>query len=435
MKVDVKRAGRGFRYALEPERGDPREARRSFADSPDALRLVRREYRVELPPAFTGIHPDAHAAAVWHALRPFVKSRLRLPFAVSGGFAREMRDLHGVAIEPVSRRQPPRRPPGKVVPALLFSGGMDSMAASILLPRRAHHLFLDRIPHRESCPGADALVDLERQRQACACVRRAGSPVHATADDHEHLFSPYPAWHSNMALLSALYMADSLGLSVVDQGEVLDAICFQGYYAGRVSSWRMRPMRARPLRSGPPDLRDFLAAAGLARANCIAGLSEVATTAIVARSRRRGRSYSCYYASGGSFCMRCDKCFKKLLLRHIADGREVPEELFERFLSVPRLAAVFRRPYLDWHHVWYYLFQNLRCRHWFARELSRQARAGPDLSALEKWYPKAIAELEPQYAGEVLSAIQERVGVMTDREAAALEAVEVPPLRAPALRA
>jgi hypothetical protein len=442
MRVDFERRGRSFRYRLRPDPDDREESRRDFKDCPAPFLLVNREYRVDLPPCFRGIHPDAHALAVWHALRPIVASRLELPFAASPALARWLSRTHGVSLTNVDERQAPRRRPETVMPALLFSGGMDSVAASILMPRGTRHLFLDRIPHRRPGDSPDTIIDLAAARAACAAVARGGSPVHATADDHEFLFSPYPMWHSDMSRLCALYLADSLGLSVLDSGEVFDATYFGGYHSG-ASRWRMKPPgdipagARRPARREHNDPSGFWDAVGLRRADSICGLSEVATTKVVALSRYRGKSFSCYYPprpGGEAFCMRCDKCFKKLLLRHIAEGTEVPAALFEHFLSIPHLAAIFSRPYFDWHHVWYYAFQQMRCRHWFARELHKQARLGPDLSALEKWYPKAAQNMEPAYAAEVQANISRRAKAMSAAEMARLERLDIPPLHAPPLK-
>ncbi|MDD5627754.1 MAG: DUF6395 domain-containing protein [Elusimicrobia bacterium] len=437
MKVAVTRRGRAFHYSLRLDPDDHEESRRESKDCPAPFMLVNREYRVSLPESFRDIHPDLHALAVWHTLRPVVASRLELPFAASPELARWLYEGHGVTLVNVSSRQAPRRAPETVVPALLFSGGMDSMAASLLMPRSTRHLFLDRIPHLRPGDGEDVLIDLAVARKACAAVAASGRAVHAAADDHEFLFSPYPMWHSDMSRLPALYLADSLGLSTLDAGEVFDAAFFGGYHAG-ASRWRMKRREGRPPRPGERRAPEgFWGAAGLRRANSICGLSEVVTTAVVGRSRYRGKSFSCYYppAPGKeSFCMRCDKCFKKLLLRAIADGQEVPEACFERFLSLPRLAAIFARPYFDWHHVWYYVFQKLRCRHWFARELQRQARQGPDLSVLEKWYPKAAQDMEPAYADAVRANIARCARTMTSAEMVRLEDLDVPPLHAPPLK-
>jgi hypothetical protein len=430
MRVEVEPSQAGFRYRIFPERDDPDRGRRAFSDSPRPFLVVHRAYEVRLPGSFRTLHPDLHALAIWHVLRPVVSSRLELPFAVSPELAGRFEAQHGVRVVRVDDHLSPRRAPAAPVPALLFSGGLDSMAASLLLPEATQHLFLDRIPHARRRDPSGGQFDLAEQRAACATVQADGRAVHATRDDHEHLFLPYPMWHSPMPWLAALYLADSLDLGIVDTGEVLDAKCFRGYHAGEVSSWRLRPPGSG---YGPRRADPWFAPEGLGLADSIGGLSEVATSRIVARSHLRGRSYSCYYPSGQSYCLRCDKCFKKLILQYIADDEEVPEALFERFVAQPHLARIFSRPYLDWHHVWYYLFQRIRCRHWFAEELQRQAQGGPDLGALEKWYPPAQHDMAPAYEDEVRDRIERLVGAMSPAEVDHLEHLEVPPLHAPPL--
>lgn len=442
MRVHVERRRRSLHYRLHLDRDDREESLRDFKDSPSPFLLVGREYRMDLPPCFREIHPDAHALAVWYTLRPLISSRLELPFAASPELAGWLLKNHGVRLARVDERQAPRRAPETVAPALLFSGGMDSVAASILMPRGSHHIVLGRIPRVRPGDSPDVLIDLAPVRAACAAVAAGGAPVHATADDHEALFSPYPMWHSDMARLPALYLADSLGLSALDSGEVLDATYFGGYHAG-ARRWRMKvdaggpPEPSAAPRPASSRAQDFWGIVGLRRVNSICGLSEVATTKIVSASRYRGKSFSCYYPPGPgaeAFCMRCDKCFKKLILRHIAEGTEVPEALFAHFLSIPYLAGIFARPYFDWHHVWYYAFQRMRCRHWFARELQKQARQGPDLSVLEKWYPRAAREMEPAYAAQVQDRIARSVKAMSLAEMRRLERLQVPPLHAPPLK-
>lgn len=439
MRVDVEQERGRFRYHLVPEADDRREAKRGFADAPIPFALARTRYTVEVPPSFEGLHPDLHAAAIWHVVKPLVGSRLELPFAVSRNFADAMNTEYQVEFPHNTSAQPPRAAPPQKHPCLLFSGGMDSAAASVVFPGDTDHLFLDRIPHARVEADEEALLDLARQRDACLAVEAMGRRVHRTRDDHEHLFEPYPLWHSDMPLLSGLYMADSLGVEVLDTGEVLDAVSFRGYHRDEPEEWRFRPQGKRTAAAGDHGPDDdpayrFLRFVGLSRAESISGLSEVATTLIVARSPLRGRSFSCYYRSDGFFCMRCDKCFKKLMLRHIADGEPIPGELVESFLSIPRIASIFARPYFDWHHVWYYIFQQARSDHPFLLELGRQTRHGPDLSMLARWYPPSRDSMEGAYRDRVLEGILRYVEPMSDEEVRALEAVDVPPLAAPTLQ-
>jgi hypothetical protein len=118
-------------------------------------------------------------------------------------------------------------------------------------------------------------------------------------------------------------------------------------------------------------------------------------------------------------------------LDYAFDNKEVPSDLFEHFLQYPYLAAIFRRTFLDWHHVWYYVFQKIRCRHPLVAELARQARKGPDLSLLEKWYPGFADSCDASHRDEVVQNILKHLAPMSADEQARLESLDLPPLEVP----
>jgi hypothetical protein len=448
MHVDVAEEPRGFRYTVRAEEGDPRRAERQFTSITERdVELVGHEYRVELPEAFSGIHPDVHAYAIWLALRPFVARSLTLPFAVSEPFATVMQRGPGVTLTRVDPALAPRTPPPEPRSALLFSGGTDSVAVAFVEPEGVPLLFLDRIA--EVTPAqraAGELIDLAPQRAVCDRLREQGRTVHQTRDDHERLFAPYPIWHSEMSTLVGLYMADSLGLHYLDTGDVLDVFAFRGYHQGELARYAFEPLRAasewgpidaQAFAAGPAtaDVRGNLPVLGLRMAGSAVGLSEVCTATIVHRTPLRRQAFSCYFDEGRSYCLRCDKCFKKLLLDHVVGDEDVPPELFESFLRQRHLAAIFARPYFDWHHVWYYLFQKMRCDHWFVRALQEQARQGPDLALLGRWYPPAADAIPEPLREAIVANIARFVDPMSDDEVRQLESLVVPPLVAPPLPA
>jgi hypothetical protein len=456
VRVDIATSARGFTYALAPDPEDPRHGRRNFRGvAEDPIELVRTSYRVDVPPLFSGIHPDRHAAAIWYALRPFVAARLTLPFGVSPGFQRTMAEAHGVAVAPVDAALAPPAPPREPRPCLLFSGGMDSTAASLILPAEAVVLFLDRIPHFEGHDAAsEYLLELTEARAMCRRLQRHGRDVFALVDEHEWLMRPYPTWHSDMSLLAPLYLGDTFGAHVIETGDVLCAVAWRGYHDGSTDRWTCDPGALRaytaspaappaaggapgqpaPREVSPAHLRD-LAYLGLARGGVTLGLSEVATAILVAHSPFKDQTASCYYHAspalpGTSYCLQCDKCFRKLLLTRIAEDREVPAALIDGFLGHPRLRALFRRRFLDWHHIWFYIFQRLKCRHPFVAALQRQAQQGPDLGLLERWYAPAGALIDAAYREHVIARIGAHVATMTPDEARGLEELSVPPLDA-----
>jgi hypothetical protein len=297
-------------------------------------------------------------------------------------------------------------------------------------------------------------------RAMCRLLQRHGRDVVMLHDDHEALFQPYPAWHSEMSRLLPLYLADTFSVRVFETGDVLDVFGLGAYHDGSASQWVFRPQRganAAPAASRPPahaatqarpvprpaDVRtgnrwahQQLPWLGLVKVSSIGGLCEIATAKIVNRSDYRRRAASCYFHAdsrwlSSSFCLSCDKCFRKLLLSFIDDGTECPIEVFDNFLRQPHLRQALRKTYLDWHHVYFYVFQRLKCRHPLALELQRQAEQGPDLSLLERWYPPAAANIPAEYREATLSRIRSAVGDMSEADAARLDGLRVPPLSIP----
>ncbi len=442
MRIEMERDERGYAYRLNPDPDDRDAGLVEFADRPDREVLrVGDHYHVDLPGNVGDPHPDHHALAIWCAVRPYVGRRLELPFPVSTGFAARALKSLGVEFTRSSRAVEPWAPSADAPPALMFSGGTDSLAASLLMPPDTMHLVLGRITRFDRFDPAKTAgtVDQVDLRAVCDDVAATGRRVVIVSDDHEALSDPYPTWHTNIFVLPALYLARTLGLGVFDSGDVLDTAYIGGYHDGGVASWGFRGLpRDRTEDEARGSVTDFLTRPNplaLQRVESIRGLSAVATSAIVARSAMKGRAYSCSRPAVpnpyGRFCMQCDKCFMKLLLALVAEGRPVPAQLFDSFLAQPHLSAIFDRPYFDWHHLWFYLFQRMECDHPFARALRGQARDGPDLSFLERWYPRAADAIPQAYRASVVAQILDRVDPMTDAEVERLERMVLPPLRAP----
>ncbi len=462
VKVDCTFAESAFQYRITLDDDDRVEARRGFRGVvEDPIRLVGSQYRVELPVQAREPHPDLHATAIAYVLGPFIGTRLELPFGVSPEFAAMLLETAGVVVGNVDGGLSHRTPPAHPRPALLFSGGADSVAASLLLPPETVTLFLDRIPRGPERPGPPrSLVEMTEARAMCRLLQRHDRDVVMLHEDHEALLEPYPTWHSEMSRLLPLYLADTFSVGVFETGDVLEVFGLGGYHDGSATQWVFRPRRgvvdgpatslpsegdsmegrsasgAAEARPGNWWALDKLRGLGLEKVRSIGGLSEIATAKIVNRSAYRHRAASCYFHADSrwldsSFCLSCDKCFRKLLLSFVDDGTECPAEIFDNFLRQPHLRQALRKTYLDWHHVYYYAFQRPKCRHPLALELQRQAEQGPDLSLLERWYPPASAKIPAAYREATLSRIRSAVGEMSEAEVTRLDGLCVPPLVIP----
>lgn len=445
MKVAVTTNTEGFSYKLTLDEDDRKQGRYSFVDHTEemAVHLVNDSWSVLLPPTFTRLHPDAHAASILLVLHPFIGSVLDLPFQVSSAFSTWIRQRTGISLPNMSEDLEPRRFPTNPTPSLLFSGGVDSLAATRYLPKDTEILFWDRVAHldAEHLGNPNLVIDQVHQRALCDRLEQSGHRLHRVIDDHELLFAPYPTWHSGMYILPALYLCDSLNLGFVETGDVMGVCYFQGYLdaASPTKSWSFTPDKWAPDHRGPQpaafgDLQglfnsmDLLNATAMVKVTSTFGLSEVATARIVHDSPYRGMGASCYYSSETNYCMKCDKCFKKLLLDRVFSDTEVEPRFIDEFFRHPQVRDVFQGPFLQWHHIWYYIFQRIRCEHPWIKAVQSQAVAGPDLGMLERWYPGAARHIPEQYREEVIANITSLVQRMTPEEVTALETLSIPGL-------
>lgn len=452
MQVSVRFAHHTFHYRLTLEADDLAVGHRTFVGANESIvTLVGRDYQVAVPAVFSHIHPDLHAVAIWYAIRPFVGRSLKLPFGVSVELAETMAVQFGVTFENVDTALQPRRRPTPSQTCLTFSGGLDSTAARLILPRDVPVFLLDRIPRVDPTEprDADAVIDMVEARSLARTLQRDGYPIYIVHEDHESLMRPYPTWHSEMSLLAVLYLADTFGIGTWESGDVLDVYAWGGYHDGQVTEWRFRrniqsfctePETSRGTAAAPSSGFSAIGRLGITRSSCCGGLSEMGTAAIVHASPYRGKTASCYFHTApsqayGCYCLKCDKCFRKLLLALILEDREVPSALIDGFLGHGHIREQFKAPYLSWHHCWFYIFQKIRCRHPFIHALQSQAQAGPDLGLLAQWYPPAAQQMDPGHRDTTVAAILTFVERMNPADIERLHGLCLPPLRAPGFSA
>ena len=459
MKVAVRRLPSGFRYRLSGEASDRVYSRRDLCGTP--LKLAGESWEVRLPRLFRGIHPDLHALAVYLALRPVLGRRLVLPFGVSAACAEAFARSFGVELPKVDGGLAPRREPERDAPGLLYSGGFDSSAATLLLPQSTAVCHCDRIDRSREAglfvPDIPFGNQSARREHQCRKVRRLGRRLCRVWDDHEFLYRPYPVWHANdwMSWFSMIYLADSLGLRYIETGHVLEDMCHTGFRYDAMRSWPLcaEALGRENLCDAEPgaldrtiDLGEFrLGIFGLRKARSMAGLSTVATSRIVALGPYHGDASPCDKpfadasfvgrrgtAPSANYCAECPRCFHKRMLVDIALGRETRADTVSDYLEFPFIREELRKEFLDWHHIWVYIFQRVRCRHPLIREFQKQAQRQRDLGFLEKWHPAARGAIPAPYRASVEKNIRRYAQTMSPAEIEVFGKHAVAPLRTPA---
>lgn len=410
MKVSWRQVGDGIEFRLQPEAGDPR--------SRDGFRMLRSRFTVEVPVEIDRVHPDLLALAASLAARPFTGEHLRFPTGISGLLAERL-GRHAGPVDPSLEPRP--IPPGGV-PALAFSGGVDSTAALAVLPASTHAVHLLR-----SVPGALRLADLARRtvrpgrprahpETALAAVEAlagAGRAVHVAASDLEFLRYPvgFPVDVANA--IPAVLLADREGFDSVAFGTVFES----AYRVGKLAYADYAATDHSRFYGG------VFAAAGVPLHQVVAGVSEVGTTRIAAASPFGTVAQSCHRGPPGEPCMRCAKCFRKTLVDLAAAGEQPGDALLDRFFASPQVRAEITKPWVKHEGVYAYATARYRGTHPVMQALRRRVRG--DLLPtgwMERWYPPSAALLPDHRRAEAVAALAAAIAPMTPEDRAAAEA-------------
>src|SRR5699024_6462809 len=170
--------------------------------------------------------PDVFALAMLAAIYPFIGKTLRLPRGVSRAFHNQVMQVTNKKVLPVNEKLAPRKAPSNAVPAFTYSGGIDSTAAAILLPKNTHFFYFDRIVPT----GTKTLLNQEAAYYACNSMAKTGRNVHKIKTDMQYLRKPV-GFNSYLSdAVPALLLADYYGFDTIGHGQTLEI----GYQIGHL---------------------------------------------------------------------------------------------------------------------------------------------------------------------------------------------------------
>lgn len=265
-----------------------------------SVSLLARRARIQLPGAVTEPHPDAEALAAFVIVRPWIARRLVVRRAVSRQFADLVHRLFRIDVAPVDDALTPRRPGRR--PLLAYSAGVDSVAASELLPDDTPHIHHRRVPHplvpnRATSWRADAIEHLVQK------AGRRGRDVHVVRADFEYLVHPYPSLpHWFGFAVGPLLMSDHLDGGAIALGGTLET-----FYMDMGRRWLGD-------REGVGGLDGLPAMMGLPLMRPVLGVTEIGTMRLAMESDLADLARSCTVGSFAAPCGRCAKCIRKNLI-------------------------------------------------------------------------------------------------------------------------
>lgn len=406
MRVSWQPRGQSLGFRFDPEPGDV-EAR-------GAEPMFRHRFSAELPEGWDldRTHPDLVAASAFLAARPFVGEGIQFPVGISARLAGAL----PIPAGPIDPGLAPRPLPDRGVPALAYSGGIDSTAALTVLPADAEAVHLLRFtPPILAAGGSVRRLLVPRRRRlhlkyrpeaalhAVEGLRRRGRVAHIVPCDIEFLGLPvgFPVDIANA--VPALLLADLRGYDSIAFGTVMES----AYSVGR-TRFADYARRQHYLQYGR-----LLEAIGLPFHQVTAGISEVGTTRIVSASPYAEIAQSCVRGRPGEPCLNCYKCFRKTLLAAAVSGIPIEAGLADRLVRIPEAQEQMRRPWMKHENVLAYATRHYHGGHRILRLLRRRVR-GDSLTVrwMEAWYPPAAELLPAHRRAEATAAIQQALPPM-----------------------
>lgn len=395
MQVSMRMEEDALTFSFHTEEGEPK----AVGD----ITMGQDSTRVCMPPGWSPdhVHPDLIGLATLLLCQPFTNRTVRLPIGVSPHFAQQVSAGMRRDVSPIDPGLSPREAPSDGVPGLNFSGGVDSFAALAVLPANTQLFFLDRVKPE----GTNTMYTAAAVYHAIQVLEeRHDRHVWRVPTDLEYLRTPvgFPMHISNAVPL--VLLADRFRLNAQGWGTVLESAYRIGG-SSFIDYTRLQHYK---------DHRLLFDAVGLPYVQSVAGVSEVGTTMIEARSPYAGLAQSCLRGQPGQPCLRCKKCFRKELLARVLDGRRIDDGLVDELLASKEVCKYVTSVPIKHENVVAYIMARYKGAHPAMRHLrSRVARRRDSLDWLARRYRPAADLLPETYRGEIEAALDRYMPPMT----------------------
>lgn len=357
---------------------------------------------IHLPTDWTieTVHPDALALAIMAIVYPFCGSRIRLPQGVSRAFHKEVKRLTNLEILPISEQLSPRKAPSHAVPALSFSGGIDSTVAAILLPSDTHLFFIDRIAPKGQ---PLTLLNQDAARYACDSMVAIGRNAHKIKTDMPYIRKPVGFSTFLTDAVPALLLSDYYGLDSTGHGQTLEI----GYQVGKSGFKDCKDNRV-----GKPWAQ-LLEAIDMPFTLPTIGLSEISTTKIINQSTFQKFAQPCSRGKGTKPCMNCYQCFRKSLLEKVMMNHPLEDEYLDHLFNINEVKKVINTPTIYFENVLAYITAHYSGQHKEMLALKKKTRGDIlYVNWMNKYYYESQEFLAPKYRNHVKKEIYKYVKPM-----------------------
>ncbi|MDA9722575.1 DUF6395 domain-containing protein, partial [Euryarchaeota archaeon] len=313
MDVQIRMVGTALQFDIICDEIDGQFNEKIVIDS----RKMKVDFEGDL--RIDDIHPDHLALAIILSVNPFVGETLVINLPVSENFRTACNTITRYKLVFPKTTNTPYQPKPDSRPGLSFSGGADSTAALLLMPKNTLSVFMDR-PLKKF----RSLYNKSAAYATLDYAIKSGYEVKKIYCDVEYVRNPigFPVDLTPsipLVLMAEKYKIDSIGF-----GTVLESAYRVGHEHSREYSTSAHYRVWGKL----------FHAAGLPLYLPVSGVSEVGTSNIVLKSPFYDYTRSCVRGNWPRSCENCWKCFRKHMVENRLLSKKVDDTSMSKWLKV-----------------------------------------------------------------------------------------------------
>ena len=406
MKAEYSTGGPILKVRFHADDDDGKETARGVSMVRDVLEIRLNENLLA-----SKIHHNHLALITLMSVHHFVRKTLYMDLKVSSEFAKVVQDLCPYDVEFESTKGKEYVPNPNSKPCLAFSGGVDSTAALMLMPKDTVCAWLDRPQLAERTlynkSAANATMDF---------AEKSGFEVHKVYCDVEHLRNPVGFPVDLASGMTAVAIASQRNIDCIAYGMVMEA----SYRTGHAK------YRDYPRSSHFKTWGAAFAAAGLPLFLPVGGVSEVCTSTIVLNSSFNGAARSCIRGEWPDPCNNCWKCFRKTMVDNRILERPISNSEMEKWIKVREVKYKLGTWPVSHENVLAWALKNPLVSGEVAKQLLKRLEGSRrDLDLLSKWYPLSIELVPEKYREGFIEIVGTFIGTMSDSEIKDTEMLDI----------
>ncbi|MCL1142329.1 DUF6395 domain-containing protein [Shewanella gaetbuli] len=343
-------------------------------------------------------HPDLIALSSILLAYPFFTQEIKVPFAVSKEFSDTFYSVTKRKVSPVDPFLKPRISPEKSVPSLCFSGGIDSTAALMLMPKETKMFFCDRmIPSNTK-----SLYNKYAALNTVNDLFEAGYDITTVPTDFEYIRSRVGFPTDLASAVPSLLLADKYSIDSIAFGLIMES----GYRVGH-NKYENYLHRTHYKRWGT-----LFKLVGCPLYLPVVGLSEVGTSKIAQTFSHSHTVRSCMRGDEYTECGKCIKCLRKSLLASALNNVKVDDSLIKSNLQSAEVIKTLSGEYIRHENVYRYILNKIDLPV-LSRLNSYIKDESEDVSWMEKWYKPSLEFVPDKYKFHHVSMIHSLVSPTT----------------------